>query len=227
MDSKELWTKFQSFWTKFRGTIYFRVLILALVSSPILCLSLILIPLSILLIPHWFGERSVKNHAVNGVIVLVLATLFYAVILTPALLSLPQQDQAYNVDVNNNPAQAALSEGHATPFVGAASTSFNFTVKMQSNNSDAANYTVRTQVVSVDGLTGTPAYYAMAVDTSRPGTIRAGQYYYVAVTLPAEVHLFNFQVVRLNTACSRWRRASRSRRSTKRSRWSSSCSASS
>jgi len=147
---------FEAFWSKFRTTFYFRLLILLLVSvlavlllqSPIFCLSIVLIPAMVLLIPLWFGEKSVKNHAVNGILVLLLGTLLYAAILTPNFVSLPQQAQAYALDPAGQPARASLSEGMVTPFQGSSETNFTFTVKVKSTDANASEFKVRLQVAS-------------------------------------------------------------------------------
>ncbi len=191
---------FKALWSKFRKTFYFRVFILVLVSllavlllqSPILCFSLVLIPVTMLLIPHWFGERSVKNHAINGLIIFVLATLLYASLLTPALLSLPQQAQGETNDPLGNPARATLSNGTVTPFQGAADTSFNFTVTLKSSDVNASQFVVRTKVLNVDGITVTGQMVDM---TAMPGgTLATGKVFYGNSTLPPQVHLFNFEV---------------------------------
>ena len=193
---------FEAFWSKFRTTFYFRLLILLLVSvlavlllqSPIFCLSIVLIPAMVLLIPLWFGEKSVKNHAVNGVLVLLLGTLLYAAILTPNFVSLPQQAQAYDLDPAGQPARASLSEGMVTPFQGSSETNFTFTVKVKSTDANASEFKVRLQVASGDGLTVVRTFYDMNSDPARPGDFATGQYFIYNTTLPPLVHGFNFEV---------------------------------
>ena len=204
---------FEAFWSKFRKTLYFRILILVLISllsvllllsAALACLSLILIPLLIFLIPNWFGERSVKRHAVNGVIFLLLATPLYAGTLTSQVFYVQQQDQAADTLPNTNVVAAAqLHEGRVNPFRGPAEAIFNFTVNMTSTDPSAPGFSVVTQVASYSGLSDVRSFYNMSVDRARSPVVNysRGVYYYVNTTgLTADVHQFDFLVVTGNAS---------------------------
>lgn len=197
----------KALWSKFRGTHYFRITYLALTSAlcalvlaatfrtAVVCFSVLLIPVLTLLIPHWFGERRAKHHALNGVLVLVLTTLFFAALFTPSYASQGE----YVLDATGD--DVTLSNGIVRPFranLGAAD--FNFTVTMRvANATDPANFTLRVQVLSLVGLDVGNQTVDMApdlrgLDELSDGAFWNGERFYAVVRLEPYAHSYSFQV---------------------------------
>jgi hypothetical protein len=210
---------FRAFWEKFRKTVYFRMFYLVLVSAlaaflltlGAACLFLLIVPVLMLLVPYWFGERSVKNHAINGLFVIPLVALFYAMILTPALLSQGQTPQEVNCPTDfagSSPRCLSatspilqLADGIVTPLGGGPSTRFNFTVNMTSTDPQANNMSVRVQVLDFEDLNFIPRYFRLARDPIGDGDLANGEDFYVETTLHPVFHYgFNFQVLNATDA---------------------------
>lgn len=191
---------FRAFWTKFRSTPYFRLLYLTLVSGLValilpfgsLCFPLLFIPILMFAVPYWFGVRKMKDHALNGLIVIVLSAALYAIILTPMVVSQEQVPlEGGSADV------AQLSDGRVDPFwTTLEDASFNFTVTVTSSSSDAANYTIRLQLFDFEGIQFVPKPTGMIRDASAgDGDFADGEPFYVNTTLPPLVHAYGFQVL--------------------------------
>src|SRR3970282_1908643 len=94
----------KAFWGKFRTTVYFRLVYLTLVAligmlllmSFSTCFALLLIPVLILLVPHAFGERRLRSHALNVIFVIALSTALYAPLATSDVVTRPQAPQAFD-----------------------------------------------------------------------------------------------------------------------------------
>lgn len=190
---------FRSFWTTFRKTLYFRVAYLALVSVLVafmltlaaVCFFLLLVPVVMLLVPYWFGERSVKNHALNGLLVIPLSAVLFGVILTPGFTSAPQ-----TIQETSDPS-ARLGEGKVVPFHATPGepAEFTFTVNLRSTSLDSGNVTVRVQVVDWIGLQFVRRSFPMAMDGRGDGVLANGEGYVATATLEPVLHGFNFQVL--------------------------------
>lgn len=188
----------RAFWTKFRGTVYFRLLYLLLVSTLIamilpfgaLCFPLLIIPVLMFAVPYWFGERKIRNLALNGLLIIVLSALVYATVLTPMVMSQTQEPQ---IAVGTG---LELTEGTVTPFwTTDPNAAFNFTVNLTASSPDPAPYTLKVQMVDFEGLQLVRRTYEMSRDVVRGnGNLTDGEYYYVNRTLPPLFHAFNFQV---------------------------------
>lgn len=189
----------REFWTKFRGTVHFRLLYLFLVSTLIamilpfgaLCFPLLIIPVLMFLVPYWFGERKVRNLAVNGLLVIVLSALVYATILTPMVMAQTQEPQ---IAVGTG---LGLTEGRVNPFwTTNANAPFNFTVNLTATSPDPSKYTVRVQMVDFEGLQLVRRTFEMSRDAVRGnGNLTDGEHYYANTTIPPLFHAFNFQVL--------------------------------
>jgi hypothetical protein len=192
---------FRTLWTKFRGTVFFRLLYLVLVAGAVslllpqgrLCFPLLLIPVLMLLIPHWFGERKIRNHALNALFVILVSALFYALLITPVVTSQEQVVQTH-ADVNKD---VALADGRVDPFrTGRAAETFRFTVNLTTDHPDRGNFTVRVLMIDFEGLQFVPRFYAMLPASGGNGDLADGENFTVGTTLPQLYHYgFNFQVL--------------------------------
>jgi len=207
---------FRVAWEKFRGTVFFRLFYLflvALLSAFLLtlgavCIVLLLIPVVMLLIPYWFGERSTRNHAVNGLLTIPLTALLFALLLTPALMDQRQEPQSVDCPAafSSSPRgclsatgpQLQLREGRVAPLTASPGTNFNFTVNLTSSEAQASSYSVQVMVVDFEDLRFESRVYPMARDARGNGNFSDGESYYVQTPLPAVYHFgFNFQVVNI------------------------------
>ena len=188
---------FRVLWEKFRKTPYFRLLYLFLVASLIVavtvtllflgCLIILVVPIVMLVIPHYFGERRIRNHVVNGLAVVIFATVLYAAIATPDLLSRP------STELSADGARADLRQGFVTPFRGDAGASFNFTVNVTSTDPDRGNFTVQVLLIDHEGLGA--ALRTVRMEAAEDGDPADGEGYFANVTLRPVFHSFNFQVL--------------------------------
>lgn len=115
----------------FRRGRYFRVfylVVLSLMVSSMLvffCFGLILIPLMMIALPWWLKDRKVRVLAVNGIVVMVLASIFFAAILSQNLTSRvrePLEVSALGVSLTN---------GTVTPESGSPGATYSFTVDLK------------------------------------------------------------------------------------------------
>ncbi len=191
----------RSRWTKFRSTPYFRAIYLVLVagiaafvrildfSTGIVCFSVVLIPILGLLVPHWFGERRVKHHALNGLVILILVPLLFAAIVTPSFTG---QDQFV---LSRDGERGSLSEGRVTPYrtAQAGATDFNFTIFLTSDDANAANFAVHVIVLSFVDFAVKEANVTMAA--AGDGTFGDGEPFFANVPLGPFAHSYFFQVL--------------------------------
>lgn len=187
---------FRALWSTFRKTVYFRISYLVLVSlmaallapTALGCLSLLLVPVLMFLVPYSFGERSMRNHAVNGVFIILLTTVLYAAIATPDLVSRSQAPQSATSGLTS------IQDGIVTPFRGPENTNFNFTVRVTSSDTAAGTFSVQLQVIHVQPFGAVQRLYRMV-----PGddsVLSNGENFSYETTLPADFHLFNFRVLK-------------------------------
>jgi len=205
---------FRVAWEKFRGTVFFRLFYLflvALLSAFLLtlgavCIVLLLIPVVMLLIPYWFGERSTRNHALNGLLTIPLTALLFAFLLTPALTTQTQEPQSVDCPeaFSSSPRgclsatgpQLQLRDGLVAPLTASPGTVFNFTVNLTSSEPQASNYSVQVMVVNFEDLRFVSREYPMTRDARGDRNFSNGESYYVETPLPAVYHFgFNFQVL--------------------------------
>jgi hypothetical protein len=195
---------FKALWSKFRGTPYFRIAYLLLIAiasalilvTPFACFAILLVPVLTLLVPHWFGERRVKHHALNGVFMLAAVPLLAALLITPAWIG---QDEF--VQELAGTSGVSLSHGIVRPFrTGPVAGDFNFTVTMWTNQSAVASLDVRVHVLSLAGLSVTNVTVGMthvapdASDVFANGNYGDGERFWAIVPLAAVPHSFNFHV---------------------------------
>lgn len=198
-----MWARFLPLWSKFRGTIYFRILYLLLIAvvgalslaSAVGCVALVLIPVLTLLIPHWFGERRFKHHALNGAFMLGLVSILFAAILTPGYVALDE------FVLSEDRTRLDLSDGIVRPYrTDPGPRAFNFTVTMWTNDSYAANFRVHVRVFSLVGFNVANESVDMIHDRSggdalSDGSFADGERFYAEVPLEPFVHSYGFGVV--------------------------------
>lgn len=191
----------KALWSKFRGTIYFRIAYLLLVSllgalslaTTIACFAFLILPVLTLLVPHWFGERRVKQHALNGVFVMAVATLLFAALITPSYMA---QDEFV---LDRQGTRVSVSDGIVRPFrANSGPGDFNFTITMWSNDTDAGNFSVRVRVLSLVGFDVANDTADMVRDVSGNGTLfdgslANGERFFAVVRLEPYAHSYSFQ----------------------------------
>ncbi len=132
---------------KFRQSKYFRpfyLVILALIvmelfqftggTQVLFCLGTLLIPTSVLVIPYWLGERSLKNFAVNALPVFVIAMVLIAANQTAAVLGQGPIAMSTGYDPatpNNQLPHLSLWNGSVDPPRGAPDQVYTFHVRLK------------------------------------------------------------------------------------------------
>jgi hypothetical protein len=102
LDSDSSAQTFLKLFTKFRKSVWFRVFYLAILalvvvalfqfstgSSAVVCLGILLSPVSVFVLPYYLGERRVKHFLINAVPVFLAALLIVGVFTTNATLDMP------------------------------------------------------------------------------------------------------------------------------------------
>lgn len=198
----------KALWSKFRGTVYFRLLYLVLVAllgalslaTTIACFAVLIIPVLTLLVPHWFGERRTKHHALNGAFVMVMATLLFAALVTPSYMA--QGEFVLNAEGTN----VNLTDGIVRPFRPSPGPgNFTFTITMWTNATNVANLSVEVRVLSLVGFDVTTQNVTMIHPASGNGTLSNGVFgdgerFYAVVPLQPYAHSYNFAVTNLTTS---------------------------
>lgn len=188
---------FRAFWTKFRKTVYFRFAYLLLIStmgalllpSALGCLALLLVTAAILLVPHSFGERRIRNHAANGVFCLILISVLYAAIAVPEFRGYQQ------FELSGSDAGTSIAHGYVAPFRGDAATRFNFTANVTSTTLNASQIVVNVVVYDYEGLGATPHIVQMTWIAGSDKKLQNGENYYANISLRPVVHKYGFAVL--------------------------------
>ena len=192
----------------FRATRWFRITYLVLLGvivaqlfvftqSALVCLIVLLIPITVFIVPYWLGERKARNFAGNGFLVFLIAILVASAMSTQAALA-----QADAVPLRNFPGFHSapglnLSDGYVRPYHGTPGQSFTFRVNLTtSRDSTPQAYNVSLNLTALDGFTVSSTSYPM---TYRPGpgsssNPRNGTWYERNVTLAGSVYIYNFAV---------------------------------
>jgi len=182
-------------WSRFRNTVYFRIvylfiivaLIVLLFPTGLACIAYLLSPILMVLIPHSFGERRLKSHAVNGVFVFLMVPVVYAMIATPGLVSAPQVDQGAAAS------GTTIVGGNVDPFTAPADTLFQFRVNVNSSHANRSNFQVVIQIVDFPGIdTSPPRFVTMEAQGDRE--LNNSEDFLANVTLRPMLHAFNFRV---------------------------------
>ncbi len=163
--------------TKFRRTVYFRIVYLVVLGVivaelfPIIfgnaataCLGLLLMPAAVFVVPYYFGERKTKNLALNGIPVFIIAMLLVSAFQTQASTDpTPFVLTDGNSPTTNNTSLPPLSlwEGTVTPFKATPPADFTFKVRLKTNGVNMTNVTVYLNLTTVQGFSGYPSNFTM------------------------------------------------------------------
>src|SRR3990172_7807925 len=186
----------RALWSRFRKTVYFRVVYLMIIvllgvlllPTGLACIGCLLAPIVMVLVPHSFGERRLKNHAVNGLFVFLLVPVIYAMVATPGLVSSPQVDQA------GSASNTTIIGGHVDPFAAPSDARFQFRVNVSSTHVNRSVFRVEVQIVDFPGIDTTPPRFIL-MEPQNDTLLAGGEDFLANATLPATLHAFNFRVV--------------------------------
>lgn len=198
----KFWTRFQAF----RKTPWFRVLYLAILGvlvaelylltvTAVACLALLLMPVTVFVIPYYFGERKAKRLAVNALPVFLIATLLASAMLSQQLLA---QNPAFPLRSFTNTSTTpsmALSNGTVEPYHGSPGQTFTFRVRLTTTvNATPANYRVFLNLTVLEGLTPHASPFNMTPVPGSNGTpnTRNGAWYEYNATLGSAVYGYGF-----------------------------------
>ncbi len=200
-------TRLEGFRKKIRGfrtTPWFSILILVALgflvaelfpitfgNAATACLGLLLIPLVVLVIPYWLGERRVKRFALNALPVFLIAVVLIGLFQTQTFLALPPP--VLDSGAEPGPDRPfVLSNGTVDPYRGTPSDVYTFHVQLRTaagwNNSTPVR--VYLNLTIINGLDRTEESYLMHPDTTLPST--NGTWYVVQRQLGASVYGFGF-----------------------------------
>ncbi len=200
---------------QFRKSRYFRpfyLIILAIITTGLFqftagpgaleCLGILLIPTTVLIIPYWLGERSLKNFAFNALPVFVLAMLLISAFQTGAVLGQGPVTLTTGYDPatpNSQLAHLSMWNGTVVPANGAPNQVYTFHVRLKEVNNGTlvapANITVTTISVNITAYNPLPSdqqiIVPMTVDTTKNNTVN-GTWYVANTNLGDSVWQFYF-----------------------------------
>ena len=162
MNREELLAALGKRFQTFRKTPWFRVTYLILLGvivselyllalSPLACVIILLIPVSIFVVPYWLGERKMTRFALNALVVFVIGILLASAMSTGALVS---QTQGVELRGADQAGRVALTNGSVMPYRAPPSASFTFRVKLTTiANAGPGAYAVHLNLTAVRGIT--------------------------------------------------------------------------
>jgi hypothetical protein len=162
--------------SKFRKTVWFRVVLLAVLgvivgelfqffysSQVTACLGILLMPAVVFVVPYYLGERSTKNLALNGIPVFIVAVLFVAAMTAQATTAPNTFDLTSGVSPSETNLPAlSLWNGTVTPARATPPANFNFTVRLKTDPVNLPNVTVYLNLTTLQGLSGSLHSYTMS-----------------------------------------------------------------
>ncbi len=190
--------------SKFRKTVYFRILYLVILGLivaelfPIIfgneataCLGLLLMPAAVFVVPYYFGERRTKNFALNGIPVFIIAMLLVALFNTQASTDAPP----FVLTDGNAPGASnatlpplSLWDGNVTPFKATPPQDFTFRVRLKTNGVNVANVTVHVNLITIQGLSGVLSNQTMSFEQNTTN----GTWFSLTKRLDPAVYEFGF-----------------------------------
>jgi hypothetical protein len=191
---------------QFRKTPWFRITYLVLLGvivselyllalSPLACVIILLIPVSIFVVPYWLGERKMLRFALNALVVFLIAILLAAAQSTQVLVSQPQAVELRSADPAG---RMVLTNGTVMPYRAPPSTSFTFRVKLTTiPNAAFGAYEVHLNLTAVRGLTIDQSSATMAYSAgngSSPNTHNGTWYETRLSNLGDAVYIYAFSV---------------------------------
>lgn len=199
---------------RFRKSRYFRafyLVILGLVvtglfaftggSQVTACLGILLIPVAVLVLPYWLGERSLKNFSINALPVFAIALVLIAALQTNAMLTQgpPALTSPFDpTTANTGLPHLTLWNGTVDPYRGAPDQVFTFHVRLKTVNATGgvspspASVTISANLSQYDIFLGSnDIIVPMRVDTNQTDTSN-GTWYVGEKALPSAVYGFYF-----------------------------------
>lgn len=191
---------------KFRKTVWFRALYLVVLgvivaelfpfiysNQAAACLGLLLMPATVFVVPYYFGERSVKHFALNGIPVLVIAILLVSAFQTQATTSPAAFDltSGFPPDATSLPT-LSLWNGTVTPVKATPPADFTFTVRLKTTSANLTNVTVYLNLTALEGLAGSPRNYTMPRDPARVNDTSNGTWFSLRKHLDPGIYEFSF-----------------------------------
>ncbi len=201
-NSQELLKQF----VQFRKSVWFRILYLLVLGvivaelfqilvsgTAVACLGLLLIPAAVFVVPYYFGERSTKHFALNGIPVLLLALLLVTTFQTQAVLASNSVELTSGIpsSTTNLPA-LSLWNGTVSPFTATPPTDFNFSVRLKTVPSTLTNVTVYLNLTTIHGYQGTAKTYKMARAPWNASGPSNGTWWTVSERLDSGIYAFWF-----------------------------------
>lgn len=164
------------------------------------CLGILLIPTSVLVIPYWLGERSLKNFAINALPVFVLALLLISVFQTQAVLGQGPVTLTTGYDpatTNDQLPHLSMWNGTVVPANGAPNQVYTFHVRLKEVNNGTPILPVNITTISVNITAYTPLpsdkqiIVPLQPDPTRNNTVN-GTWYIANTTLGDSIWQFYF-----------------------------------
>lgn len=199
---------------QFRKSKYFRpfyLIILAIITTGLFqftagpgaleCLGILLIPTTVLIIPYWLGERSLKRFAFNALPVFVLALLLISAFQTQAVVSQGPVTLTTGYDPatpNNQLPKLSMWNGTVVPANGAPDQLYTFHVRLKEivNGSVLATPNVTRISVNLTSYNPLPAdtqiILPMQLDAAKNVNTSNGTWYIANRTLGDSVWQFYF-----------------------------------
>jgi hypothetical protein len=119
----------------------------------VVCLSILVINLTLFVVPFWFGERRPRRLVVNGLLALLIAFLLLGALRTNLVLSIePLSVQSFPGPGQDN--TISLTNGTVTPFHSDVPEVFRFRVTLTSTDGNATPdaFDVRLNLTIVEGV---------------------------------------------------------------------------
>ncbi len=154
------------------------------------CLGLLLIPVAVFVIPYWLGERRLKRFAINGVVVLVIATLIISALQTESTVNGPDPVLSSEGIQGLSP-HLNLDNGSVSPYRGSPGQTFTYRVRLVTSGlANTTSLGVYLNFTQADVFSTTTSYFAMQLaNSSANGTVR---WYTTNRTLGGAVYEYYF-----------------------------------
>jgi len=199
-----IWAKARAF----RATPWFRVLYLlvlgglvaelfVLTESALVCLILFLMPLSVFLIPYYFGERRMRHFALNALPVFVIATLLAGGMQAQVLLAQTGPVELSSAAVPFSAPTMALANGTVSPYRADPNQDFTFRVRLITPvDGNYSAYNVSLNLTVFDGVSRSQPSFPMAYSPGPNSSTntRNGTWYVATLPLGGSIYGYAFSV---------------------------------
>ena len=209
MTAQDILNVLRKMFQRFRGTPWFRVTYLVLLGlivaqlytltqSPVACIAILLMPVSVFVVPYWLGERKMRRFAENAAPVFAIAILVAAATFTQSLLAQPDPLELRSFPTFQSTPTMVLSNGTVQPYHAPPDTNFTFRVKLTTSvNGAPGDYLVYLNLTVVRGLNAfeRPSF-AMAFDAanSTSNNTLNGTWFAKRMTLGDSIYGYGFSV---------------------------------